>query len=84
MDSILDRLYAHFYAPPQLEETRRLEELRRQLAAGLNRPQRLMLLELLDQSGQMADRLSRDGFCRGFRLAMQLCRELEALAGEEE
>ena len=82
MDSILDQLYEHFYAPPRREQER-LHQQHRQLSALLNRPQRRMLLQLLDANGQMAERLARDSFRQGFLLAMKLFSQLNASEHEE-
>ena len=77
MDELLKMLYDAFYEPPterSLEQT--AEDCHRQLIERLEKPERKLVLRIIDAKDQIAEELSIDGFIAGFQLAWRLTQEL--------
>ena len=77
MNKTLTALYDSFYTPPQAADTRtEIEVLHKQLILKLDKPERKMVLRLIDAKDRLAEELSMDSFICGFRLAWRLANEL--------
>ena len=77
MNKTLTALYDSFYTPPQAADTRtEIEALHKQLILKLDKPERKMVLRLIDAKDRLAEELSMDSFICGFRLAWRLANEL--------
>ena len=77
MESILNELYHHFYWPLELPELEKeVEECREKLAETLDKPERKVLLQLMDAQDAVADELSADSFACGLKLGLCLSKEL--------
>ncbi len=77
MNKTLTALYDSFYTPPQAAETRaEIEALHKQLILRLDKPERKMILRLIDAKDHLAEEMSIDSFICGFRLAWRLANEL--------
>ena len=76
MNKTLTALYDSFYTPPQAADTRtEIEVLHKQLILKLDKPERKMVLRLIDAKDRLAEELSMDSFICGFRLAWRLANE---------
>ena len=80
MNDYMRALYHRFEAPT--EQIRRLEEgtdkLHRNLSAQLNKPQRKLLLKLVDMEAALRDQACVHSFMAGYRLAQGIQQELLA------
>ena len=77
MNELLKALYDNFYEP--LTETdlkKEIEECHQQLIAALDKPERRLVLQIIDAKDQIAEDRSIDSFIAGFRLAWRLSNEL--------
>ena len=82
MESILNELYHHFYRPLELSELKQeVEECREKLAETLDKPERKVLLQLMDAQDAAVDELSADSFICGFKLGLQLSWEMRYFSG---
>jgi len=80
MDNILEALYDHFYEKPELVVLRRSVEANHNLLRErLDKPERKLVLRLIDDGTAIASALSLDSFLCGFKLAWQLSNELNNL-----
>lgn len=79
MNEILTALYNSFYTPPQSADTRtEIETIHRQLILKLDKPERRLVLRLIDAKDHLAEEMSMDSFVCGFRLAWRLANELNS------
>lgn len=83
MNEILELLYKRFYIPLPLAEPRQqIEQAQHELIHRLERPDRRLLLQVIDAGDQIADELSLDSFICGFLLAYRLGNELQQFQKE--
>ena len=77
MNDILNQLYTRFYAPlPMGESEQEIEDCHRQLIERLDKPERKLVLQIIDAQNLMIEQRSVDSFICGFRLAWELANEL--------
>ena len=77
MKTLLKDLYDCFYAPPEFSEQKQeVEECHQTLIKVLEKPERRLVLRIMDAQSLMAEERSMDSFISGFELAWQLSMEL--------
>ena len=77
MNELLKALHDKFYEPlPEMELKREVEDCHRALIEVLGKPERKLVLQIIDCKDQIAENLSIDSFICGFQLAWQLANEL--------
>ena len=77
MNKLLKDLYDCFYTPPELAATQReIEECHRALIEALGKPERRLVLKIIDAKDHISEDTSLDSFISGFRLAWRLSAEL--------
>lgn len=77
MNELLEALYDRFYTPPELAEfAEAAEHNRLELVERLDKPERKLLLRIIDSKNRCAEELSLDSFICGFKLAWQMTNEL--------
>ena len=77
MNETLKALYDSFYQPLDLTaEKQEIETCHRQLIEALDKPERRLVLQIIDNKDQIAENRSIDSFIAGFRLAWRLNNEL--------
>ena len=77
MNDILNQLYTRFYAPlPMGESEQEIEDCHRQLIERLDKPERKLVLRIIDAQNLMIEQRSVDSFICGFRLAWEMANEL--------
>ena len=77
MNELLKALYDSFYEKlPATEIKAEIEECHQVLIDRLEKPERRLVLHIIDCKDQIAEDLSIDSFIAGFRLAMRLSQEL--------
>ena len=77
MRETLIALYDHFYQPPEMGETKaEIDEAHQALVDRLEKPERRLVLKIIDGKDRIAEDLSEDSFISGFQLAWQLANEL--------
>ena len=77
MNELLKALYDNFYVPlPETELKNEIEDCHRQLIEALDKPERRLVLQIIDDKDQIAENRSIDSFIAGFRLAWRLSNEL--------
>lgn len=77
MNSILAEMYFLFHTPNKNKQLEQLvEDNHKQLIESLAKPERRLVLEIIDAKDQMAETASIDSFSAGFELACRLCNEL--------
>ena len=65
------------YEPlPETELKKEIEDCHRQLIEALDKPERRLVLQIIDDKDQIAENRSIDSFIAGFRLAWTLGNEL--------
>ena len=70
-------LYERFYIPlPMVESEQEVETCHRQLIERLGKPERKLVLQIIDAQNLMIEQRSVDSFICGFRLAWELAYEL--------
>lgn len=73
MNKTLTALYDSFYTPPQSADTStEIGAIHRQLIPKLDKPERRLVLRLIDAKDHLAEEMSMDSFVCGFRLANEL------------
>lgn len=83
MKTLLKGLYNCFYTPPELSEQKReVEECHQALIKVLEKPERRLVLRIMDAQSLMAEEHSIDSFISGFKLAWQLSMELNQFEKE--
>lgn len=77
MNNILQLLYDRFYAPlPMTEDRQEIEQYHKMLIERLDKPERKMVLRIIDAGDRIANELSLDSFICGFLLAWEMTSEL--------
>ena len=70
MNKLLKDLYDCFYTPPELTATKR------EIIEALSKPERRLVLKIIDAKDHISEDTSLDSFISGFRLAWRLSAEL--------
>ena len=77
MNETLRLLYDRFYIPlPMVESEQEVETCHRQLIEQLDKPERKLVLRIIDAGDRIANELSLDSFICGFLLAWEMTSEL--------
>lgn len=77
MNDALKQLYNRFYTPlPMVEAEQKIEACHKQLIERLEKPERKLVLRIMDNQGLIAEGRSMDSFYCGFQLAWELASEL--------
>ena len=77
MNELLKTLYDNFYEPlPETKLKKEIEDCHRQLIEALDKPERRLVLQIIDDKDQIAENRSIDCFIAGFRLAWRLSNEM--------
>lgn len=77
MNELLKDLYDCFYTPLELpEQKQENEECHQALIEVLEKPERRLVLQIIDIKGRIVEDTSIDSFISGFELAWQLSMEL--------
>lgn len=77
MNETLKLLYDRFYTPlPMAEANQEVETCHRQLIERLDKPERKLVLRIIDAQNLMIEERSLDSFLCGFRLALEMASEL--------
>lgn len=80
---LLKDLYDCFYTPPELPaQKREIEECHQALIKVLEKPERRLVLRIMDAQSLVAEERSIDSFISGFELAWQLSMELNQFEKE--
>lgn len=73
MNDTLKLLYDRFYTPLPMEETEQeIDDCHRQLIERLEKPERKLVLRIIDAQNLIAERRSVDSFLCGFQLAWEV------------
>ena len=82
-NKLLKDLYDSFYTPPTLSaERREVEECHQALIKALEKPERRLVLRIIDAKDHIIADTSIDSFISGFRLAWRLSTELNNYENE--
>lgn len=77
-NELLKRLYECFYTPPKFsEQENEVEECHKALIAALEKPERKLVLRIIDAQDNIKEETSLDSFIAGFELAWRLSIELQ-------
>ena len=77
-NELLKGLYDCFYTPPELsEQENEVEECHKALIAALEKPERKLVLRIIDAQNYITEQTSLDSFIAGFELAWRLSIELQ-------
>ena len=77
MNETLRLLYDKFYTPlPMVESEQEVETCHRQLIERLDKPERKLVLQIIDAQNLMIEQRSVDSFICGFRQAWEMATEL--------
>ena len=77
MNETLRLLYDKFYTPlPMVESEQEVETCHRQLIERLDKPERKLVLQIIDAQNLTIEQRSVDSFICGFRLAWEMANEL--------
>ena len=77
MNDTLRLLHNRFYTPlPMAESEQEVETCHRQLIERLDKPERKLVLRIIDAQNLMIEQRSVDSFICGFRLAWEMANEL--------
>jgi len=77
MNEMLKALYDGFYEKlPSTQLRAEIERCHQELIDKLEKPEKKLVLQIIDCKDQIAEDLSIDSFIAGFRLAMRLSQEL--------
>ena len=83
MNKMLKDLYDCFYIPPELPvQKREVEECHQALIEALEKPERRLVLQIIDAKDRIVEDTSIDSFISGFELAWQLSMELNQYGKE--
>ena len=78
MTELLKTLYWNLYTPYENQETEQeLDDCHKQLIEVLGKPERKLVLRIIDGKDQLADEIGLDSFIFGFKLATELAYELK-------
>ena len=82
MNELLKTLYWNLYTPFVNEEAEQeLDDCHKQLIDVLGKPERKLVLRIIDGKDRLADEIALDSFIFGFKLATQLAHELKKYDG---
>ena len=82
MENVLKTLYWNLYTPCTNEEAdQELDDCHKQLIGVLGKPERKLVLQIIDGKDRLADEIGLDSFIFGFKLATQLAHELKKYNG---
>ena len=82
MKELLKTLYRNLYTPYINEEAEQeLDDCHKQLIDVLGKPERKLVLRIIDGKDRLADEIGLDSFIFGFKLATQLAHELKKYDG---
>ena len=82
MNELLKTLYWNLYIPYVNQESEQeLDECHKQLIDVLGKPERKLVLRIIDGKDRLADEIGLDSFIFGFKLATQLAYELKKCDG---
>ena len=82
MENLLRTLYWNLYTPCTNEATEQeLDDCHKQLIDILGKPERKLVLRIIDGKDRLADEIGLDSFIFGFKLATQLAYELKKYDG---
>ena len=77
MNKLLKDLYDCFYTPPELPaQKQEIEECHQALIEVLEKPERRLVLQIIDAKDRIVEDTSIDSFISGFELAWRLSIEL--------
>ena len=77
-NKLLKELYDYFYIRPELDEQENeVEECHKALIAALEKPERKLVLRIIDAQNYITEQTSIDSFIAGFELAWRLSIELQ-------
>ena len=77
MNETLKALYDAFYEPlPETELKQEISTCHQQLIEALDKPNRRLVLQIIDAKDQITEDISIDSFICGFKLAWQLGNEI--------
>ena len=77
-NKLLKELYDCFYIRPELDEQENeVEKCRKALIAALEKPERRLVLRIIDAQDSIREQTSLDSFIAGFELAWRLSIELQ-------
>ena len=77
MNELLKSLYDSFYEKlPATQLKAEIERCHQELIEKLEKPERKLVIQIIDCKDQIAEDLSIDSFIAGFRLAWKLSQEL--------
>ena len=83
MNETLRMLHNRFYTPlPMAESEQEVETCHRQLIERLDKPERKLVLQIIDAKDRIAEDTSIDSFISGFELAWKLSAELNHYENE--
>ena len=83
MKTLLKDLYDCFYTLPEFSEQKQeVEECHQTLIKVLEKPERRLVLRIIDAQSMMAEERSIDSFISGFELAWRLSMELNQFEKE--
>lgn len=78
MENLLRTLYWNLYKPFENQEAEQeLDGWHKQLIDVLGKPERKLVLQIIDGKDRLADEIGLDSFIFGFKLATQLAHELK-------
>ncbi len=76
-NKLLKDLYDCFYTPPELlTQKQEIEECHQALIEALDKPERRLVLQIIDAKDRIVEDTSIDSFISGFELAWKLSMEL--------
>lgn len=77
-NKLLKELYDYFYVRPELDkQENEVEECHKALIAALEKPERKLVLRIIDAQNYITEQTSLDSFIAGFELAWRLSIELQ-------
>ena len=80
---LLKTMYDCFYIPPELTATKQeIEDRHQELIDRLDKPERKLVLQIIDAKDCIAEDTSIDSFISGFELAWKLSAELNHYENE--
>ena len=82
-NKLLKELYDYFYIPPELPaQKQEIEECHQALIEALDKPERRLVLQIIDAKDRIAEETTIDSFISGFELAWKLSMELNNYENE--
>ena len=82
-NKLLKELYDCFYVPPELPaQKQEIEECHQALIEVLEKPERRLVLQIIDAKDRIVEDTSIDSFISGFELAWKLSTELNNYENE--